>query len=282
MGVSNLTVVPQNTDRKTGHGAHRAYHVLPYTVDRTNLFVGKVEKHVFEEWDSPDASLLSLAYGTQTVAADCGISTMAGGGNGRPLCVGVERRYDEANSMAIYTYTFEGIASRNDQKYKEFEIEFTLEQAPIETHPDFQSLNDTYGPYDSLNRTWPAIVTAASASKGLQKPSTKGGPVTNPMYGVTSYLVPGCIYRVTYTNDDIEADLLEGVGQIDTDPDDLGEVYGNFVAVNSVVNQTAKDRRWLKMAPRVRQHGGCVTVSQEWMLGGPRGWLKQVYDTKSE
>jgi hypothetical protein len=109
------------------------------------------------------------------------------------------------NSMAIYTYTFEGIASNNTQKFKEFEIEFTLEQAPIETHPNFQSLNDIYGPYDSLNRTWPPIVTAASASKGVNKPkSTGAGPATNPMYGVTSYLVPGCIYRVTYTNADVD------------------------------------------------------------------------------
>jgi hypothetical protein len=110
----------------------------------------------------------------------------------------VERRYDEGASMAIYTYTFEGIATRRGTKFIEYELEFTMEQAPIETHPDFQHLNDVFGPYDSLNRLWPPIITEKSAAVGL-KQTSEGGPQPNPMYGVTSYLVPGCMFRMTFT-----------------------------------------------------------------------------------
>lgn len=263
---------------KTIYGGHEEIHILPYTIDRTNLFVGRVEKHVYEPSDSPNRSYMSLSHGMQ-IGAQAGIYNLAAGGQGAttaPWCVGVERRYDEAASMAIYTYTFEGIATDHSIKYVEYELEFTMEQAPIETHPSFQKLNDIFGPYDSLNRLWPPIITEESAAVGL-KQQGGGGPVTNPMYGVTSYLVPGCIFRQTFTDTDVDTNFLDNVGTINV-PKDLGKAFPNFVGL---LSKTAGTRNWMKMAPKVRQHGSCLQITEEWMLSGPRGWLTPVYSAEA-
>src|SRR5580765_1981792 len=104
---------------KNRYGSHQRVHILPFTVDRTNLFTGKVEYHVDDEdFDKPNAQFLGLGFGSGTIAQLAGISNLASGGRrAAPLCVGVERRYDDAASMAIYTYTFEGIATNASQRY---------------------------------------------------------------------------------------------------------------------------------------------------------------------
>jgi hypothetical protein len=270
------TVLPFN--RKTrieADAGHQRIHLLPFTVDRTNLFVGRVECHVFENFDFPDPSYLNLTMG-DSIGAEAGIQNLANNAGGNfPLCVGAERRYDEGNSMAIYTYTYEGIATNHNKRFVDFELEFTMEQYPIETHPQFQRLNDVYGPYDSLNRLWPPIVTEASAAVGLKSTST-GGPVTNPMYGTTSYLVPGCTFRQTYTDVDVDANLLDNIGLIDW-PKLLATAGPTFSKFSDLLKAKDKGRNWLKMAPKIRQRGACVSITQEWMLSGPRGWDKLIY-----
>jgi hypothetical protein len=272
----SLYAPPHKTIHEAESG-HQTYHPLPFTVDRTNLFIGRVEYHIFEAWDKPDPDLLDIGFGNGTVARDAGILDMVFAASTKPLCcVGVERRYDAPSSMAIYTYTFEGLNSKHDTQYIEFELEFTMEQMPIETHPSFQRLNDIYGPYDSLNRLWPPIVTAASAATGLGATSS-GGPVSNPIYGVTTYNVPGCVFRMTFTDSDVDQGAFNNVGVRVENPPKIGQAFPNIAGLLKK-GGAGFTRDWLKMAPKIRQHGACVQITEEYMLSGPRGWTKQIYD----
>jgi hypothetical protein len=220
---------------------------------------------------------MSLKYGAQ-IGAEAGIFNLAAGGKTPPWCVGVERRYDEALSMAIYTYTFEGIATDHSIKYVEYELEFTMEQAPIETHPNWQSLDDVYGPYDSINRLWPAIITQAAATAGLTAKTQVGGPVVNPMYGITNYTVPSCYFRMTYTDTDVDPKFMDDIGSINY-PQKLSTAFPDFQDILS--KGGIGNRNWLKMAPKVRQHGSCLQITEEWALSGPRGWIEPIYSSQA-
>jgi hypothetical protein len=279
MATTGVAVTgPRESDTKKQFGAHQSYHPLSFQVDRTNLFVGRVEMHAMEDWDGANQEFLSLNFGDGTVAASAGINNLATSGKGAPRCVGVERRYDDALGMGIYTYTFEGIASRHDKKFYEFELEFTMEQRPIETHPNFQKLEDTFGPYDSLNRLWPRIVTEKSAATapGLSKPKS-GGPVTNPMYGQTSFISPGCVYRRSYTTVDLESKVMEDIGTIVVPP----AIDSAFAQFNSFITKNSPQRNWLKMNPKIRQRGGCISVIEEYLLSGPLGWFPAMYNKEA-
>lgn len=263
---------------KNKYGEHQRIHLLPFQIDRTNLFVGRVEFHVPEDFNRPNATYLSLGFGS-AIANESGISNLATGGRTHPwpLCVQVERRYDEALSMAIYTYTFEGTLRVRDEKYVQFDLEFSLSQEPIETHPNFLALDSAFGPYDPLNRQWPRVLSAASASVGLTGAADASvGPTTNPMYGVTSYFSPQAMYRISFTDIDVDSSFLDDIGTIVTPPK-IGEAFPEF---QSWVVSSAR-RNWLKMAPRVSQRGSCVTVTEEYMLSGPRGWDPNIYTVEA-
>jgi hypothetical protein len=263
---------PSPGGEKSVYGIHQEWHLMPFGVDRTNLFVGRVEYHITEAFDKPDSVKMGLSFGNGTAASASGIANMVRSGSAPPRCVGVERRYDEGNSMAIYTYTFEGIATDHAQKWIEYELEFTMTQEPIETHPDFSNLNDIYGPYDALNRLWPQYITEAAAT-GLQGGGDKtGGTILNPLYGVSSYFSPGASFRKSYTAPDLTSGALSDIGSISV-PKLEGDLFGGW----SDWVRNPSPRNWLKMAPKVRQRGSCISVVEEWMLSGPKGWNSAVY-----
>lgn len=257
---------------KTKYGQqHQPIHIQPFTVDRTNLFNGRVEYHVDEDFDRPNAAFLSPAFGSNTIAAMAGVTGLIKGGKrNAPLCVGVERRYDREMGLAIYTYLFEGLVN-SSQRFIDFELEFTMNQEPIETHPSFQTLNELFGPYDALNRLWPRYISNETASTGLGGGQTSQGAATNPLYGVTSYLSPGAIYRLSFCDTDVDSDFMDDVGAI-VKPPKLGEAFPEF---NSFLQGTK--RNWLKLAPKIRQHGAAISIIEEYMLSGPRGWDENIY-----
>lgn len=255
-------------------GGHQKIHLQPFQVDRTNLFTGRVEMHVLEDFDKPNGNYLSLAFG-RTIADLSGISNLATGSRSHPLplCVGVERRYEAEGSMAIYSYTFEGVLKFRDERYVQFDLEFTMMQEPIETHPNFAALDSAFGPYNPINREWPRVMSGSSASQGLTGGVTGAlGPTTNPMYGVTNYFSPGAIYRLTFTDVDVDPDFMNDIGTIVTPPK-ISEAFSEFQTW--VTSSTG--RNWLKMSPRISQRGSSLQIQEEYMLSGPRGWDPNVY-----
>ncbi len=263
--------------RKTRFGEHQKVHASQFTIDRTNLFVGRVEVHVTDEdLNGATSTYMSLGAG-EDVASEAGIKGLAQGAQGGavPLCVGVERRYDEQNSMAIYTYTFEGIATDHSVRFYDFELEFTMNQEPIETHPAFKDFNDKFGHYDPINRLWPQYITAAAAAAGLGGPSgSLGTSKLNPLYGVSSYFVPGVTYRLSFTDEDVDKNFMDGVGEVVSgSPPFLDDAFPNVTQALA----GSGNRNWLKLAPKVRQRGSCLSVIEEYMLSGPRGWIGDIY-----
>jgi hypothetical protein len=202
---------------------------------------------------------------------------MASGGNKGPTCIGVERRFDEANNLGIYTYTFEGIATSHSTDWCEFELEFTVSQEPIETHPNFKAINAVFGPYDAINRIWPQYITAQSQATGLQAKSSDQGAELNPIRGITSYYLPGLIYRVSYSDTDTDKDLMDGIGSIVVPP----KLNTAFPSLGSWLRHFSGNRNWLKMAPKIRQRGSCCSITEEYMLSGYTGWKEEVYSEEA-
>jgi hypothetical protein len=149
-----------------------------------------------------------------------------------------------------------------------------MNQEPIETHPSFENLNDSYGPYDPINRVWPRFISRAGKAAGLSGGISTTAAATNPMYGVSSYMSPGCVYRVTYTDLSTDQNAFTDIGVYTKSPPDLPE---SFATVNKLLGSLGS-RDWLKMAPKLRRHGNAVTVIEEYMLSGPRGWFPPIYD----
>jgi len=158
MGLFHKTRYAGSTE--TSEDSHSA---VP--VDRTNLFTGRVEYHVDEDFDKPSSQFLGLGYGAprsqvwlQLVAlllrpARCAF-----------VCGRGDRRYDNENSMAIYTYSLKASPRMLHRGISSFELEFTINQEQSKRIRALGVLNDTYGPYDALNRLWPRYVSAQTAA----------------------------------------------------------------------------------------------------------------------
>lgn len=258
---------------KLRKGEHQRAHTGQFAVDRTNLFIGRVELHNEEDWNQPNAGLMNLSAGLD-VAGQAGLTNMASGGNAGPQCVGVDRRYDEATGLGIYTYTFEGIATVHNKKWFEFELEFTTTQEPIEVHPNFAELNRIYGPYDAINRIWPQYISAQSQAVGLAAKGTEQGAIINPMHGISSFYLPGLTYRLSYTDTDIRKEVITGIGSLQEPALPVG---GQFEGIGLILHSFGGNRNWLKMAPKVRQHGSCISITEEYMLSGYKGWTPDIY-----
>jgi len=263
----------QPSDTKVRFGKHQDYFVVGVDVDRTSLATVRIEMHVSDEGlNNFNTNFLTLGFGL-AVAGEAGVTDLLEIPEDNPtaICVGINRRYERDQSTGIYTYTFEGLLA-DRTPYYEFELEFAMNQEPIETHPNWEEIDATFGPYDPINRVWQRIPTKAQTQAGgLSGPSNAGQIVTNPLFGTTSFLSPGAVYRISYTDIDIHEGDLDGIGTKD-EPQGLGDQFPEFQ------NWMDSNRRdWLKMAPRLRKRGGAVQVTLEWLLSGPRGWEEALY-----
>jgi hypothetical protein len=267
----------QPFDTKNRFGTHQQFFVTGVDVDRTSLAQVTIEMQVANEGlNNFNTSFLTLSYGLG-VAGEAGVTSFIETPQDSPqaICVGISRRYDRENSMGVYTYNFEGLLQDRDPFY-EFELEFSMNQEPIETHPNFEVFEPIFGPYNPLNRTWPRIPTQKqSQAGGLSGPSNNAAQaVTNPLFGTTSFLSPGCVYRVMFSTVKIDPGMYNGIGTIDT-PFKLDQ-FNDFL---QLVLQSK--RNWLKLAPKLRKRGGAIQVVLEWLLSGPRGWEQFIYSNEA-
>src|SRR5262245_11646805 len=237
----------QPLDYKTRFGRHQEFFFISADVDRTNLAVVRVELHVQDEGlNNPNSAFLSVFAGSEALsqAGLDGFFYEASSGETN-LCVGASRRYDNEKSLGIYTYTYEGLVA-DAPIYHEFELEFSMNQEPIETHPNFEVFEPKFGPYNPIDRVWPRVpTTAQSRAAGLPGGGQSAAQtVTNPMFGVSSFLSPGAVYRINYTASDVQEGDLDGIGTID-EPPFLSEEFpefGQWMETNR--------RNWLKLAPK--------------------------------
>lgn len=167
--------------------------------------------------------------------------------------------------------TYEGISRQappdNNSDAFEVELDTSMAQDPIKSHPNFDVLKTKYG-WDTAKEEFSETMPDTSAGNNgnaLSGSNSKGK--RNPLHGVESYLVVGAVFRVTFSTQDAPNDTLDGIGTVISQPP-----YWQYLRI-----PLPKGRNWLKLAPRITVRGNAARISMEWMLSGPYGWIKDVY-----
>jgi len=148
------------------------------------------------------------------------------------------------------------------------ELDFSLTEAPIQSHPNFQGDNGIsvlYGYNAALKEFSPNLPDASLESDIQTSNNAAGGD--NPLYGTTSYLSMGAIFRKNQTVKDLgDVDgLLTGIGMISAPDSELISI------------PDLPTRNWLKLAPKITSRAGVFEVSQQWQLSGAGGWNSKIY-----
>lgn len=187
-------------------------------------------------------------------------------------CIGTSA--DINPPMCAVTYDYEGISDENPPIENEevtFEIDASMSEDPIETHPAFLTrLKDKYG-WDENERRFSEFIQSAETST-FAGHALSGKPVErkNPLFGVDSWLSVGAVYRRSYASTTIPPGIFRGIGTIVPRPPDIGQF--NLPDTGS--------RDWLKMAPKVTKTGNAVRITEEWMLSGFDGWREPIYNAQ--
>lgn len=161
---------------------------------------------------------------------------------------------------------FEGIANDVNDDQVTFELDTSMNEDPIQTHPFFDTLKTRY--------QWDAVKEQFSETLpdgGGQQTALSGGSQKtkkNPLFGVENWLVIGAVYRKTYSARIIPAGILRGIGTIIEKPPGIDQFH--------IPSGSAK-RNWLKTAPKIKRKGNAVEITEEYMLSGPNGWIKDIY-----
>lgn len=180
-------------------------------------------------------------------------------------CTDISGEVEDAHITVTYLYQGldENFTFSDDQVT--FEFDTSMNEDPIETHPNFKVLKTIYG-WSQVERMFAETIRDVSV-----------GPLTvdesenkeNPLFGIDSWLSIGAIYRRTYASRNIPGNIFTGIGTIISKPPDIGQFK---------LPSDSKTRNWLKLAPKVTRTGNAVRISDEYMLSGPKGWAKPVYD----
>lgn len=176
---------------------------------------------------------------------------------------------DISNGLCVITYTYQGTTQTFTSTDNEvtFEIDTQFTHDDIETHPKFRELKVKYG-WDPERRRFAENIAANGEAAGLAD-DAETGTSNNPLYGTTSWLAVGLIYRKVWVSRTIPAGIFGGLGTIVKRPPDIAQFK---------LPAEARKRNWLYVGPTVSRTGNAVRIAQEWMLSGPSGWKKPVYD----
>ena len=162
---------------------------------------------------------------------------------------------------------FEGVTFEfNDDDKVTFELDTSMNEDPIQTHPFFDTLKKRYG-WDEVKEQFAETLPEQSGQQTALSGSGKKVK-KNPMFGVDNWLVVGAVFRKTYAARVIPSGLLRGIGTIIDRPPGIEQFK---------IPSAAKKRNWLKLAPKIKRRGNAVEITEEYMLSGPNGWLRDVY-----
>ena len=165
------------------------------------------------------------------------------------------------------TLHYEGITNENkDDDQVTFELDGSMADDPIQTHPFFDTLKVRYH-WDAVKEQFSETLTEAGGQQTALSGSGKKVK-KNPMFGVDNWLVIGAVFRKTYAAKTIPATLLRGIGTIVDKPPGIEQFK---------IPSATKKRNWLKLAPKIKRKGNAVEITEEYMLSGPNGWIRDVY-----
>ena len=179
----------------------------------------------------------------------------------------VSRNFKQAEDGGYeVTLHYEGIEAKTNDDQTTFEFDVSMSEDPIESHPNFDKIAEKYG-WDDVEKLVPKTApSSASSGSALGKSSSTK---KNPLYGTESYLAVGAVFRKTYAAQNIPASVLKGIGSIISRPPNIGQFQ---------IPDTGSKRNWLKLAPKIRRRGSAAEITEDWMLSGPNGWKKDIYD----
>src|SRR5437867_2253268 len=140
---------------------------------------------------------------------------------------------------------FEGLADDNkDDDKVTFELDTSMAEDPIQTHPFFDTLKTRYG-WDAVKEQFAELLPESGGQQtALSAPSKK--TKRNPLFGVENWLVVGATFRKTYSARTIPAGVLKGIGTIVAKPPGIEQFK---------IPSAAKKRNWLKLAPKIKRRG---------------------------
>lgn len=185
-------------------------------------------------------------------------------------CVDADSEIRDA--MCVVTYNYEGMEPQeqsdgfaNDSLIT-YELDTSMAEKPIQTHPNFSSLKTTYG-WDEDTKTFAEFLPggAKDGSTGLsgQKKSKN-----SPLAGVDSWRAVGVIYRISYATHSVPRNLLAAIGVITSAPPNISQFN---------LPPASQKRKWLTLAPKVSKRGNCSQITLEWELGEPGGLPEAIY-----
>jgi len=218
-----------------------------FTLDRTGLFTSS-ERYVFPitpgNLDFSSAETFARAYEDSSFSVDESGAFIVG-----------DFRATDAHGMIQET------------------LDFSMKEEPIQSHPNFglgqpDSIATLYG-YNQTTKEFSINLPDSSFLSDIQTAANQNaGGGDNPMYGVTSYLSLGCIFRRNQTVKDLgEIDgIFDNIGMISELPGDT------LIAIPDLPN-----RNWLKLAPKITSRAGVFEVSEQWQLSGAGGWNSILY-----
>ena len=163
-------------------------------------------------------------------------------------------------------YTFEGfIFSMPDPVY---ELTATLDQEPIQCHPDFVSkiAGTPSDPHNGAIFVNPEDeLPTRDDSQGVFREfkSLISGSIINRKGGIESYMVPGAEWKVTSFSL-TRPTALRDLGKIDSPDGD---------------NPTLSGRNWLLWSQSYTRRGSIYQINTIWKLSGPNGWDEDIYGT---
>lgn len=181
----------------------------------------------------------------------------------------VESDTRQAGGAMRTSWKFEGINGdgksptfKDRTRSLDYEFHQGFAQIPIEKHPNYQQLLDTYGGTIVDGQTvWPPTIAAGgSLSAG------KGKSIPNPMFPESEYFASeGGVYSFRYAATDIGG-IQNGVGKIHP----TSALPGRPPSVT-------EGRNWLKVDPVYRRRGLIFEIVELYWVSRPGGWKKPIY-----
>lgn len=229
----------------------------------------------------------------RTMLADAFINSPPAPVSSRDGVVHVRSEAELVDGLAIVRHFYEGLPNEYNPNVKVYEFDPSFDEVPIQAHPNFggpdgesSSLFKKYGGYYDANGNFRfAAKTSSNQSspRGFAQPDaggglrggggSVGGGGVQSLEGVEAYLRMGGIWRVIYPykGDTLPVGLFYGVGTITSTPKD-GHRLPDLPA----------KRNWLKGPPTARWRGNAWEITEEFILSGVGGWIKDIYDGTTE
>ena len=171
------------------------------------------------------------------------------------------------NGMCEVSYNYDGKpeSDSNDEPSDEetlFELDTSMNEEPIETHPAFAELKKLYG-WDQTERRFAEMLAEQPGGVNALTSANNKKNKRNPLFGIDSWLVVGVIFRRVRALRTIPGEALSGIGTIIDEPPGISQF--------KLPSEGIKTRNWLKLSPKLSRRGNMVQCADEWMLSGPSG-----------